>query len=108
MRESRSVLADIGAAIVALVLGTCIAYVDSRATWDDAGVTAAALVVAAGLVSVARPTRWLPIGIVVGVPCVALNVMRFGRWDSTIAVAFALVGAAIGGFIGRGMRRAVA
>lgn len=108
MRERRGILADIAAAIVALVLGACIAYVDSRATWDDAGVTAAALVVAAGLVSVARPTRWLPIGIVVGVPCVAYNVMRAGRWDSAIAIAFALAGAAIGGAIGRGMRRAVA
>jgi uncharacterized membrane protein len=108
MNEKRGAVADIGAAIAAVVLGTCIAYVDSRATWDDAGISAAALAIAAGLVSLARPSRWLPIGLVVGIPVVALNVMRFGRWDSIIAVAFSLIGSAIGGAIGRGMRRAVA
>jgi len=108
MSERHGVVADIGAAIVALVLGTCIGYVDSRATWDDAGITALALVIGAGLVSFARPCRWLPIGVVVGIPVVAFNVIRFGRWDSIIAVAFALIGAAIGGAVGRGMRRAIA
>jgi uncharacterized membrane protein len=108
MSERRGIVADIGAAIAAVVLGTCIAYVDSRATWDDAGITAFALAIAAGLVTFARPSRWLPIGFVIGVPVVAFNVMRFGRWDSVIAVAFALIGAAIGGAVGRGMRRAIA
>ena len=100
--------ADAVAAVTALLLGCGIGFVDSRATWDDAGVTALALVVAAGLVSLARPRRWLPIGVVVGVPAVAFNVARFGRWDSLLAVGFAVVGAAIGGSIGRVLRRAVA
>ncbi len=106
--KAGGLVADIGAAIGALVLGSCIAYVDSRATWDDAGVTAVALAIAAGLVSAARPPRWLPIGVVVGVPVVAFNVMRFGRWDSALALVFSLVGAAIGGTVGRALRRAVA
>ena len=108
MSERPGLAADAVAAIVALVLGTCIAYVDSRATWDDAGISALALVIAAGLVSLARPSRWLPIGVVVGIPVVAFNVMRFSRWDSVIAVAFAVIGAAIGAAVGRGMRRAIA
>ena len=98
-----------GAAVVAgLAAGTCIAYVDSRTTWDDAGVTAAALVAAAGLFSLARPRAWLAIGFAVGVPVVAFNVLRFGRWDSAIATVFALVGAGIGGSVGRALRRSVA
>ncbi len=84
-------MTDAVAAIAAVVLGGCIAYLDARPTWDDAGVTALALVIAAAAVSFARPSRWRPIGIVVGIPVVAFHVMRFGRWDSVIAVAFALI-----------------
>jgi hypothetical protein len=108
MSETHSIVADVGAAAVAVVIGTCIAYVDSRTTWDDAGVTAFALVIGAGLVAAVRPNRWLPIGVVVGIPVVAFNVVRFGRWDSLMAVGFALIGAGLGGAVGRGMRRAVA
>ena len=106
--RARNLVLDILAAVVAALLGSCIAYVDSQPTWDDTGVTAAALVVAAGLVSLARPRAWLPIGVVVGLPIVAFNVARFGRWDSALAVAFSLLGAAIGGSVRRLLRRAVA
>jgi uncharacterized membrane protein len=108
MRNTSGLMADALAAVVAVVFGTCIAYVDSRPTWDDAGVTALALVIAAGLISAGRPSRWLPIGAIVGLPVVASNVARFGRWDSVIAVAFALIGAAVGFAVGRGMRRTIA
>src|SRR5689334_7522596 len=100
--------ADVLAAATALLLGCGIGFVDSRAMWDDAGVTALALVVAAGVVSLARPRRWLPIGVVVGVPVFAFKFARFGRWESLLAVGFAVVGAAIGGSLGGVLRRAVA
>ena len=97
--------ADAVAAIVGLLIGGCIAYVDSRATWDDAGVTAAALVAVAGLIGAARPRAWWLIGLAVGLPVVAFNVAIYSRFGSAIAVAFSLLGAGIGASIGRVFRR---
>ena len=99
---------DVAAAVIALLIGSCVAYVDSRATWDDAGVTAAALVAAAGLIGAARPRAWWLTGLSLGVPVVAFNVAIYGKFDSAIAVAFSLLGAAVGASIGRALRRPVA
>jgi hypothetical protein len=96
---------EFAAAIVGLLFGICIGYVDSRATWDDAGVTAAALVATAGLLGAARPRAWWLIGLAVGLPVVAFNVAIYGRFSSAIAVAFALLGAAAGASTGRAFRR---
>lgn len=94
--------------VVALLVGSCIGYVDSQATWDDAGVTAAALLVAGGVIGAIRPRAWWLVGLAVGVPVVAFNVARYGRFDSVIAVAFSLLGAGVGASISRMLRRAVA
>jgi len=60
--------------LAALLLGSTIAYVDSRPTWDDTGVTALALVFAAamcGFVAPRWPWRWaLAAGI--GTPLLAI------------------------------------
>ena len=96
------------AALVALLVGSCIAYVDSRATWDDAGVTAAALLAAAGLIGFARPRAWWLVGLASGVPVLAFNVAIYGKFGSAIAIAFSLVGAAVGASMRRMLRGAVA
>jgi hypothetical protein len=96
---------ELAAAIIGLLIGICIAYVDSRATWDDAGVTAAALVGTAGLIGAVRPRAWWLIGLAVGLPVVAFNVAIYGRFSSALAVAFSVLGAAVGASIGRAFRR---
>lgn len=96
---------EFAAAIIGLLIGICIAYVDSRATWDDTGVTVAALVATAGLIGAARPRAWWVIGLAVGLPVVAFNVAIYGRFSSALAVAFSLLGAAVGASIGRAFRR---
>ena len=99
---------DVVAVVVALLIGCCVAYVDSRATWDDAGVTAAALLVVAGLLAMARSRAWWLIGLAVGLPVVAFNVAIYGRFSSAMAVGFSLLGAGIGASIRRVLGRAVA
>ena len=89
-------------------LGGCIAYVDSRATWDDAGITVAALLAAAGLIGFARPRPWWLVGLATGVPVLAFNVAIYGKFGSAIAIAFSLVGAAVGASMRRMLRGAVA
>ena len=97
--------ADVAAGFLALLVGSCIAYVDSQATWDDAGVTAAALLATAGLIAAVRPRVWWVVGLAVGLPVVVFNVAKYGRFDSAIAVAFSLLGAGVGASISRMVRR---
>jgi hypothetical protein len=96
------------AALVAIGVGSCIGYVDSRATWDDAGITAAALLAAAGLIGFARPRAWWLVGLATGVPVLAFNVAIYGTFGSAIAIAFSLGGAAVGASMRRMLRGAVA
>lgn len=106
MADSRRVgAADVTAVVLAMVVGCCIAFVDSRTTWDDAGVTAAALLAAAGMIAALRPRAWWLVGLAVGLPVVAFNVAIYGTFGSAIAVAFSLAGAGVGASIGRMLRR---
>jgi len=92
----------------ALVAGVGIGFVDSRPTWDDAGVTAASLLLAAGLLAATRPRLWWVAGLLVGLPVLGFNYLARGRFDSAIAIVFALAGAGAGAWLGRRMGRAVA
>jgi hypothetical protein len=91
---------------IALAVGLGIAYVDTRATWDDAGVTAGALLLSAGLLAATRPRRWWLTGLLVGLPVPIVNYILYGNTQAIVAVAFALVGAAVGAGIGRSVRAA--
>jgi hypothetical protein len=99
---------DYAATIVAVLVGSCIAYVDSRASWDDTGVTVGALFALAAVLGAIRPRAWWLVGLAAGIPVVAFNVAIYGRFSSAIAVAFSLLGAVVGGSLGRRLRGAVA
>ena len=94
--------------VVALLAGVAIGFVDSRPTWDDTGVTAVSLLLAAGVLAAIRPRVWWLAGLLVGLPVLGFNYLAQGRFDSAIAIVFALAGAGAGAWLGRRMGRAVA
>jgi hypothetical protein len=82
--------------VVALAAGAAIGYVDSRPTWDDTGLTAGAVLLASGLLAFLRArAAWL-VGLSVGAPVFAFNVIQGGDLGSGAAVGFGLVGAGVG------------
>jgi len=95
--------ADLVAALVALAAGLCIAYVDSRPTWDDTGITVGALVAVAGVAAAVRPRSWWLIGLAVGLPVPVVNYALHANWQSLAAVGFALAAAGLGRLLGRGV-----
>jgi hypothetical protein len=79
--------------IVALCLGGCITYIDSRPTWDDTGVTAAALFVCAAVFGFVRP-RWAwAWALALGLWIPLVEVLRAGNYGSLLALLFAFAGA---------------
>ena len=95
----------LGIVLLALLIGCMIAYVDSRATWDDAGVTAAALFITSAVLSTVSPrAAWL-IGIVVGLPVLAFNVVLHGNFGAVIGIGVSLVGAGVGFLVGKAIGR---
>lgn len=97
MRDRRAVIVP----AIALVIGTGIAYIDSRTTWDDAGITAGAVFFAALLLSVVKPSRFWLVGLAVGLPVLVMNVMLHSNFGSVLAVGISMVGSLLGFAIGR-------
>jgi hypothetical protein len=93
--------------VVALVAGIAIAIVDSSPGWDSTGITAGLLVIAAAVTAGIAPTRpWLW-ALLVGLPTPIVEIVRFGSVGSLLALAFAVVGAAIGWAVARTSGRGV-
>jgi hypothetical protein len=91
-----SILPSIG-----LLLGCGVAYIDTRPTWDDTGITAGVLLLGAAALSAVRPNgSWL-IGLAVGFPVLAMNVVLRANYGAALAVVVAVVGASIGAWLGR-------
>jgi hypothetical protein len=78
-------------AVVVLVLGIAIAWVDSRPTWDDTGVTAGVLLLVAGAASLAGLPPWLAAVLVVGP--VVLSELRHADAGLALAPIIAIAGA---------------
>lgn len=95
----------LGVVLLALVIGVAIAYVDSRATWDDAGITAGALFITSAVLAAVSPrAAWL-IGIIVGLPVLAFNIVLHGNVGAIMGIVVSLLGAGVGYFIGRAIGR---
>jgi hypothetical protein len=78
----------------ALVLGSMIAWVDSRPNWDDTGVTAGALLLSAA-VAPALGLRWWVSALLVAFPIVLLE-HRSAGWAILLILAFTITGSALG------------
>ncbi|MGH2408240.1 MAG: hypothetical protein ACRDF7_09205 [Candidatus Limnocylindrales bacterium] len=92
---------DTVAALVAIVLGLAIAWLDSRPAWDDTGVTAGLLVFAAtGAAFVGRRRPWLW-ALLVGAPTPLLEGWLGAGAGALLALVFAGLGAAAGHLLGR-------
>ena len=88
---------------LALTVGLCIGYVDSRPTWDDTGITVGALVLSAGLLASFRPRTWWLTGLLIGIPVPLLNYLNTGRLQAGVGLVIALVSAGIGGMVGKAL-----
>lgn len=94
----------IGLAVLAIVVGLIIGWVDSRPTWDDTGLTAAAVFLAAAFFAALTPRRpWLW-GLAVGAWIPLFGIIGSHHVGSLLALAIALGGA----FAGALARRALA
>ncbi len=90
---------------IGLTIGTVVAYVDSRPTWDDTGVTAGILVLGAAVLGAVHPRRaWLT-GLAVGLPMVVVSLPGTYHLGSLVAVAIAVAGAMGGASVGRALGR---
>jgi hypothetical protein len=82
--------------VSAIVLGICIAWVDTRTGWDDTGITAVVILCVAGVFGYAMPKRAWVWGIAVGVWIPVFNIVLYGNYSSIPSVIFAFVGAYAG------------
>jgi len=82
------------AGVSALVLGSMIAWVDTRPNWDDSGVTAGALLLSAAIAT-ALGLRWWASALLVAFPIVLLE-HRSAGWGVLLILAFAIAGSALG------------
>src|SRR4051812_46730815 len=87
--------------VIALTLGSAIAYVDCRPTWDDTGITVGALVLVAGAFGAWRPRSWWLTGLLAGIPIPVFNYVRHRSLGAMVALVFAVIAAGIGAAVGR-------
>jgi hypothetical protein len=93
---------SIVAAVLSVIGGLAIAYVDSRPGYDDTGVTAVLLIAVAAPAAAIGGTRpWLW-AVLVGVWTPLIEVSSGGSTGSLLALAFAAAGAAVGYLAARG------
>ena len=87
-------LASVLTAALALVVGCCIAWMDTRPGWDDTGVTAGALLLG-GILAAALGLRWWVAALLVAAPIVVAE-GRGAGWAVLLMLGFAAGGSALG------------
>ena len=89
---------DAAIIVAAIIVGFLMLPYDQQT--DDTGIEAALLVAISLALAVAAPRRALAIGLAVGLPIAAWNVIS-GNSGGILALVFALVGAGVGWLIRR-------
>lgn len=85
--------------VLAFIMGSVIAWVDTRPGWDDTGVTAFALLAVAGVAALSGVRFWLAAGLT-SLPLVAVEVRSAG-WGLAAAPVFSVAGALGGALLRR-------
>jgi hypothetical protein len=90
----------------AVAFGICIAYVDSRPTWDDTGITAFSMLIAAGLLGFFGPQRpWLwALGVGAFIP---LHAIMANPSSGSVAMLVVLLFPLAGAYGGMGLRHLI-
>jgi len=87
-------LASVLTGALALVVGCCIAWMDTRPGWDDTGVTAGALLLG-GALAAALGLRWWVAALLVAGPIVLAEGQDAG-WALLLMIGFPTAGSALG------------
>lgn len=91
---SRNAIASLLIGALALVVGCCIAWMDTRPGWDDTGITAGALLLGGLLAAVLGLRWWIAVLLVAG-PIILAECQSAG-WAVLLMLGFAVVGSALG------------
>jgi hypothetical protein len=87
--------------IIALGLGVCIGWIDSRPSWNDTGITAIIVFGVTALLGLTFPKRAWIWAILISIWIPIWNILLRSNYESLIAVAIALVGAYGGAFFNK-------
>jgi hypothetical protein len=90
----------------AVAFGICIAYVDSRPTWDDTGITAFSMLIVAGILGFFGPQRpWLwALGVGAFIP---LHAIIANPSPGSVAMLVVLLFPLAGAYGGMGLRHLI-
>jgi hypothetical protein len=86
-------------AALAVTMGTGVAWVDTRPTWDDTGVTVGTLLLAAGFAAGAG-LRWWAAALLVAAPILVAELSSAG-WGISVSLAFTGAGSLLGATLRR-------
>lgn len=86
-------------AALAITIGTGIAWLDTRPTWDDTGVTAGTLLLTAG-VAAGAGLRWWGAALLVAAPILVAE-LRSAGWGISVSLAFTGAGSLLGATLRR-------
>jgi hypothetical protein len=85
--------------LLALGVGICIAWLDTRPTWDDTGITATVVFGSTLLLGAALPRRAWVWAIAVGIWIPVFNVALQGNVGAVVSIVIAFAGSYAGVFL---------
>jgi uncharacterized membrane protein YjjB (DUF3815 family) len=85
--------------ILSAILGSLIAWIDTRPTWDDTGITAATIIIVTVILGTVMPRRAWIWALAVGIWIPVFNIILNNNYGSLLALIAAFIGSYAGVFI---------
>jgi hypothetical protein len=85
--------------ILSAILGSLIAWIDTRPTWDDTGITAATIIIVTAILGAVMPRRAWIWALAVGIWIPVFNIVSNNNYGSILALIVAFIGSYAGVFI---------